>query len=224
MTPSFNAWKVGAPYYGPLLAAGVAMLVLFGATPYWYLAAAIFLAGICALLFFRDPPRAIAGGEEGIVSPADGTVVAIEDLDESDHYDGASKRVSIFLSIFNVHVNRAPAACTVREIRHRAGRYKNAMNPESSVVNESNALWIDTAHGPMTVRQISGAVARRIVCISKEGENLAKGQKFGMIKFGSRTELYLPPHAEICVRLKDKVRAGTSIIATMSEKNRSVQD
>ena len=224
MTPSFNAWKVGAPYYGPLLAAGVAALVLFGTTPYWYLAAPVFLAGVCALLFFRDPPRAIEGGEEEIVSPADGTVVAIEDLDESDHYDGASKRVSIFLSVFDVHVNRAPAACTVREVRYREGRYMNAMNPQSSVVNESNALWIDTAHGPMTVRQISGAVARRIVCISKEGEDLAKGQKFGMIKFGSRTELYLPPHAEICVKIKDKVRAGTSIIATLSEKGLPVQE
>lgn len=197
MNEPFNAWAQGAWYYGPLFGVGGALMLM----------------GLAVLLFFRDFPREITAAPNEVASPADGTVVAIEDLPESPHYDGPCRRVSIFMSVFSAHVNRAPFEGTVRDVRYAPGAYKNAMRPDSSKLNESNALWLDTPEGLMTIRQISGAVARRIVCPAAPGTTLAKGEKFGMIRFGSRVELYLPPHAEICVNLKQKVYAGTSIIA-----------
>lgn len=168
------------------------------------------------LLFFRDFPREITALPNELVSPADGTVVAIEDLAETPHYEGPCRRVSIFMSVFNAHVNRAPYEAVVREIRYAPGQYANAMRPDSSQINESNAIWLTTPKGPITVRQISGAVARRIVCPIRAGMSLAKGEKFGMIRFGSRVELYLPPGTEVCVTLKQKVFAGTTIMAKFS--------
>lgn len=197
MNEPFNAWAQGAWYYGPLFGVGGALMLM----------------GLAVLLFFRDFPREITAAPNEVASPADGTVVSIEDLPESPHYDGPCRRVSIFMSVFSAHVNRAPFEGTVRDVRYAPGAYKNAMRPDSSKINESNALWLDTPEGLMTIRQISGAVARRIVCLAAPGTTLAKGEKFGMIRFGSRVELYLPPHAEICVNLKQKVYAGTSIIA-----------
>lgn len=199
MNEPFNAWIQGAWYYGPLLGAGLALL----------------LAGLGILMFFRDFPRAITAAPNEVVSPADGTVVAIEDLEETEHYEGPARRVSIFMSIFNAHVNRSPFDGVVREVKYAPGRYRNAMNPESSRVNESKAVWLDTAKGPMTVRQISGAVARRIVCPLQKGAHLEKGEKFGMIRFGSRVELYLPPGTEVCVEVKDKVYAGATVLARL---------
>lgn len=197
MNEPFNAWMQGLWYYGPVIGAGLAITLL----------------GVGMMLFFRDFPREITAAPNELVSPADGTVVAIEDLDTSPHYDGPSRRISIFMSVFNAHVNRAPFECTVREVLYAPGSYKNAMRPDSSKINESNALWLDTPSGPVTVRQISGAVARHIVCAAEPGMRLEKGEKFGMIRFGSRVELYLPPGTEICVTLNEKVYAGASIVA-----------
>ncbi|HIJ74058.1 MAG TPA: phosphatidylserine decarboxylase family protein, partial [Candidatus Hydrogenedentes bacterium] len=150
------------------------------------------------------------------VAPADGVVVGIEDLDECPHYDGPCRRLSIFLSILDVHINRAPLEGIVRQIDYWPGKFHNAMKAESSECNESNAVWLDTAHGLVTVRQISGAIARSIVCVPSVGDRLGPGQKFGMIKLGSRTELCLPLDATICVKMKQKVRAGTSVVARFS--------
>lgn len=213
MNKDFNAWKVGLPYYLPPIVVGMSILPVLISAGYGYLGLPIPLAGLFALFFFRDPPRRISTEPGDIVSPADGTVVAIENLEDTPYYDGACTRVSIFLSVLSVHVNRAPESGTVRDVVYKEGAYMNAMNPESSNVNESNALRMETPHGPMTVRQISGAIARRIVCWPTGGESLKRGEKFGMIKFGSRTELYLSPDIEICVDLKSKVRAGASVIA-----------
>lgn len=187
----------GLWYYGPVIGAGLAITLL----------------GVGMMLFFRDFPREITAAPNELVSPADGTVVAIEELETSSHYDGPSRRISIFMSVFNAHVNRAPFECTVREVLYAPGSYKNAMRPDSSKINESNALWLDSPRGPLTVRQISGAVARHIVCAAEPGMRLEKGEKFGMIRFGSRVELYLPPGTEICVTLNEKVYAGASIVA-----------
>jgi len=187
----------GIWFYGPILGLGVLLL----------------LAGVSVMLFFRDFPRSITAAPNEVVSPADGTVVAIEELAETPHYAGACKRVSIFMSVFNAHVNRAPFEGTVRDVRYAPGRYINAMNNESSKINESNAMWLDTPKGPMTVRQISGAIARRIVCPVKPGTAIQKGEKYGMIRFGSRVELYLPSTVKIDAQLNDKVYAGTSILA-----------
>lgn len=210
MKKPFNGWKEGLPFYGPVLAAAV----LLGCFPVliWF-APLVAILGVCMALFFRDFPREIAAAENEVVSPADGTVVAIEDLDESPHYDGPTRRVSIFLSVFNAHLNRAPYPGTVTAVKYAPGAFKDARLPETSQVNESNAVWMDTDKGPMTVRQISGAVARRIVCPVSEGTVLAKGEKFGMIRFGSRTELYLPAGAEVTVALNQSVYAGTTVMA-----------
>ncbi len=197
MNESFNAWLEGVWYYGPVLCAGVVLVLLGGGM----------------MLFFRDFHREITAGPGEVVSPADGTVVAIEDLEDTPHYEGPCRRVSIFMSVFSAHVNRAPFAGTVEDVQYAPGRYVNAMKAESSKVNESNALWLGTAKGPITVRQISGAVARHIVCRAGIGQSLAKGEKFGMIRFGSRAELYLPPGTEVCATLNEKVHAGTSVLA-----------
>ncbi len=169
--------------------------------------------GLFVVYFFRDPVRRITTEPQEIVSPADGVVVEIAELAETPYYDGPCKRVSIFLSIFNVHVNRAPDDGTVARIEYRKGQYKNAMSAESSDVNEANAVWLETAHGPMTVRQISGLIARRIVCAAEVGGTLRKGERFGMIRFGSRTELYLSPDAEVVVSVKEKVQGGSTVVA-----------
>ncbi len=222
MKQTFSGWRCGLPFYGPTLLAGLALLVLFFNSALVWAGLAITLLGIGMTLFFRDFPREVRAEPNELVAPADGTIVAIEDLEESLHYEGPSRRISIFLSLFDVHVNRAPYSGQVRDIRYKEGLFKDARKPETTEVNESNAVWMDTDRGLITVRQISGAVARRIVCPVEVGATLAKGEKFGMIRFGSRTELYLPPGTEVRVKLKDKVRAGSSIIAAFAAE--SVQD
>lgn len=192
------------------------LLLIF--TRYGWLRAAgavILLLGVYALFFFRDPHRVIQAAENEIVSPADGTIVGIETLPESPFYDGPCKRISIFLSLFNVHVNRAPDNGTIVDITYKPGEFLNAADTASSTRNEANTVRLDTPHGPMTVRQIAGLIARRIVCPVKPGAKLSKGEKFGMIRFGSRTELYLPATAEPCVGMRQKVKAGETIVARM---------
>ena len=215
MRKTFNAWKVGAPYYVPLLVLGFCAMAYAGSLSFVYLYPSMLalLPGLFTLNFFRDPPREITSDPSEIVSPADGVVVEVAELEETPHYEGPCKRVSIFLNIFNVHINRAPDDGTITRIDYRKGAYKNAMSAKSSELNEANTIRLDTPHGPMTVRQIAGLIARRIVCIPEAGATLRKGEKFGMIKFGSRTELYLSPEAEILVSPKDKVQGGSTVIA-----------
>lgn len=178
-----------------------------------YLGMAALLPGLYVLYFFRDPVRRITSDPREIVSPADGLVVEVAQLEETPYYEGPCIRVSIFLNIFNVHVNRMPDDGTIARVEYREGKYKNAMSAESSDVNEANTLWLDTRHGPMTLRQIAGLIARRIVCVAEVGETLRKGERFGMIRFGSRTELYLSPDVEVVVAVKDKVHGGSTVVA-----------
>jgi phosphatidylserine decarboxylase len=209
----FSARKEGAPYYLSALLVGVGLLVMLEPLGYAFISLPFLALGAFALFFFRDPDRTIAARPDEVVCAADGTVVGLDHLPESPYYPGPTKRVSIFLSVFNVHVNRSPADGVVRRIEYQPGRFTNAMKNASSEHNESNAIWLETGHGPITVRQIAGAIARRIVCRTAEGDSLAKGDKIGMIKFGSRTEIYLPPNAEILVKRGEKVRAGATVVA-----------
>ena len=173
---------------------------------------------VWVLSFFRDPYRHCPLDKNLLLSPADGRITNIEMVEENNFVDGAALRIGIFLSIFDVHINRAPCNVKVERITYRNGRYKNAMNPQSSRVNESNELVLVRADEPkdkLIVRQISGAVARRIVCAASEGQELVGGEKFGMIKFGSRTELYVPApkglaraDVKCLVQIGDKVKAG----------------
>lgn len=166
-----------------------------------------------ALMFFRDPHREVPGDDAVLVAPADGKVTDIEVLDDADILAGPTLRIGVFLSIFNTHINRAPCKATVEKITYRKGKYVNAMNPLSSKVNESNTVVLVRASEPrdrLAVKQISGAIARRIVCAAQENQELARGERFGMIKFGSRTELYVPARAymQCMVAVGDNVKAG----------------
>lgn len=217
MSGEFNGWIEGLKFYGPVLLLGFVLLVFMRNTGYWWAPIFVIAIGVCVALFFRDFPRTIPAGEDVIVSPADGTVVDIVSLEDSPYYEGPCTRISIFLSVFNAHVNRAPYEGTVTKVEYKEGAYRDARDPESSKVNESNAVYFDTPRGAMTVRQISGAVARRIVCPVKSGEVFSKGEKFGMIRFGSRTELFVPQGTEVEVALQGKVYAGSSVIARFQE-------
>ena len=213
MNTPFSGWREGLPHYLPWFVVALVVTVVFRSSNYGWAAVPLWLLAFGILLFFRDFPRTAQAQPNEVISPADGTVVAIEHLQETPHYDGPALRISIFMSVFNVHVNRAPYDGEVRDVRYAPGAYKNAMKPESSKINESNALWLDTDRGLITVRQISGAVARRIVCRAQPGTRLQRGEKFGMIKFGSRVEVYLPPEAVPLVALKDKPRGGITVLA-----------
>ena len=168
---------------------------------------------IWAISFFRDPKRIPPDDKSLLLAPADGKITAIDIIEKDKFIDSPAIRISIFLSIFNTHINRAPAKVTVENIQYKKGKYKNALNPESAKVNESNTIWMTRTDEPkdkLIVRQISGAIARRIVCRAKNGQKLNTGEKFGMIKFGSRTDLYLPinDYAKCTVKVGDKVKAG----------------
>ena len=168
---------------------------------------------IWILAFFRDPYRPVPTDSNLLLAPADGRITDIETVEENDFIGGTSIRIGIFLTIFDAHINRAPCNARVEQITYKKGKRKNAMNPQSARVNESNDIGlirIDSPQDRLIVRQISGAIARRIVCEKKEGQNLNGGEKFGMIKFGSRTELYVPARGNVkcLVKVADKVKAG----------------
>jgi phosphatidylserine decarboxylase len=202
----------------------------------WSLWAVVLVEAILAvslvwtLSFFRDPHRAVPPDTNLLLAPADGRITDIEMVHEDGFIGGAALRIGIFLSIFDVHINRAPCNVRVERISYERGVYTNAMNPRSGRVNESNELALIRTEQPqdkLIVRQVSGAIARRIVCAAQEGENLSGGQKFGMIKFGSRTELYVPAKkdpgssewllgagadATCLVQVGQKVKAGVSAL------------
>lgn len=180
----------------------VAMIVVAlgtsGFLPIWMLIsieATLSAVLVWVLTFFRDPERRCPCDPNLLLAPADGRITDIEQVQEQDFIGGSALRIGIFLSIFNVHINRSPCDATVERITYRKGKYRNAMSPQSGRVNESNNLGLvrtDNPQDKLVVRQISGAIARRIVCAAAEGQELAGGERFGMIKFGSRTELYVP--------------------------------
>jgi len=172
---------------------------------------------IWLLAFFRDPERAVPQNTNILLAPADGKITDIEIVQVDSFIVGKALRIGIFMNIFNVHVNRSPCPVTVEKIIYRKGRFKNAMGPASGRVNESNDLFLlrlDEPRDKLLVRQISGAIARRIVCTAKQGQNLAGGEKFGMVKFGSRAELYLPVRENVkcLVKVGDNVKAGLTIL------------
>ena len=174
--------------------------------------------------FFRDPNRTIAQDATLLLSPADGTIAALETLDSYPGFDGPVLRVEIFLNIFNVHINRTPCAAKIGTVTYKPGKFLDARNAECSKVNEANEIEmfrIDEPKDRLLVRQISGAIARRIVCEAKTDQSFVTGEKFGMIKFGSCTELFVPvrDNLECTAAVGDKVKAGLTILARYSQKN-----
>jgi len=196
------------------------VLAAVGYWLWWPLAVVFGLLAAQVVWFFRDPPRTVPQGHGLLVSPADGTVTDISDVENAEFIGGPARRIGIFLSIFSVHINRAPCAGTVSYIGYHKGKFINALKPESSADNESNSVGLtlpEPAGARLLVRQISGAIARRIVCDCKQGDSLARGERFGMIKFGSRTELFIPRHLpfEVAVKIGQKVKAGATVIGTI---------
>jgi phosphatidylserine decarboxylase len=164
------------------------------------------------LWFFRDPPRRITSAPGAIVSPADGVVTEAEWVETTQ---GSKLRISIFLNVFDVHVNRAPIAGTVTLVEYREGGFLNAMAPESSLTNEQTLIQIAGDGCEVSLKQIAGLLARRIVCNLKEGDNVARGQRIGMIKFGSRCDVLMPAEATLKVRTGSRVKGGATVIAQL---------
>ena len=168
--------------------------------------------------FFRDPARVCPQDASLLLSPADGTIAAVETLDSYPGFEGPVLRIEIFLSVFNVHINRMPCAAKIGTVTYKPGKFLDARNPECSKVNEANEIEMFRTDEPtdrMLVRQISGAIARRIVCEAQTDQTLSAGQQFGMIKFGSCTELFVPVRDNLkceCA-IGDKVKAGLTILA-----------
>jgi phosphatidylserine decarboxylase len=194
-------------YFGlPPLALGAAAFLA-----HW-IVAAILLVCLAAFVFyfFRDPERVIPTDPAAVVSPADGRVVVITDED----YAGVpGKRISIFLAIWNVHVNRSPAAGTITKMNYRPGKFLAAMMARASTENEQNVISLSTASGEMVVKQIAGLIARRVVCWKKAGDIVQRGERIGLVRFGSRVDLWVPRGADILVALDDNVKGGSSVLA-----------
>lgn len=166
--------------------------------------------------FFRDPDRVVPDEPGLVVAPADGRVLSVEEVDEPTYMGGRALRITIFLNVFNVHVQRSPVSGVVRHYEYRPGEYLVAWEPKASELNEQASLGIETPEGPVLVRQIAGLVARRIVTRPREGDTVERGARYGLIRFGSRVDLFVPTSWEIAVEPGDKVRAGSSVIGRVS--------
>lgn len=196
----------------------LAGLAGIAAWQFWPAIVPLVVVWLWVLWFFRDPARRGMFEPGDLCSAADGRVTEITYLDDHDATGGPAVRIGVFLSLFNVHINRAPCTGRITSVAYKAGEFFDARHPESGRRNESNTLLIDPSQpmpGPVEVRQVAGMLARRIVCHATEGESLAIGARFGLIKFGSRTELVIPrlPDTEIKVSVGDKVHAGLTVVA-----------
>jgi phosphatidylserine decarboxylase len=201
--------KEGFPFIVPLLALTV-LLVFLGQT---WLSILFFLITVFVTWFFRNPERQSPEEARIIVSPADGKVIRIEDVIEKNFLNGPSKKVSIFMNVFNVHVNRIPYSGTVDVIHYHEGRFFSANLDKASSLNEKNSILISTEDGKkILTEQIAGLVARRIECWIEAGMNVTRGERFGLIRFGSRLDVFLPVDTQISVSIGDRVKAGESPI------------
>lgn len=208
--------REGYPFILSASIVGATMAVLFALwiwTPALIAAAVFVLFAAACAGFFRNPARAVPADESVLVSPADGKVLQVIEID--DEYVGPAYRVDIFLSIFDVHINRAPAAGTVDFIKYRSGRFISAFKDKASDQNERNDVGISGKWGRMRVAQIAGSVARRIVCHVREREPVSTGQVFGMIRFGSRTELTFPRTYSPCVKPGQHVKGGETVMGKL---------
>jgi len=193
----------------------IAVLALITILAYWLWPGLAILPGVLLLFvlyFFRNPERKIPDDALTLVSPADGVVMDVERVFEERLFKGESIRIRIFLSLFNVHVNRSPIDGKVIYRSYREGKMLPAFKSHASELNEKNFIGIENEHLRILVTQVTGFVARRIVCWVKDGDMLTKGERFGLIKFGSCTEIFLPPDVEVIVSAGDKVRGGETIV------------
>ncbi|KPK90208.1 hypothetical protein AMJ80_08730 [bacterium SM23_31] len=205
----------GYPYIAVSFGAGMLLSIIGMVTDSPSLLYTAGLCGIvtaCFVFFFRDPQRVTDADPDDILSPADGYIVAIEEEEEPDFFKTKVKRVSIFLSVFDVHINRIPVTGTVEFYRYLPGLFKAAFKPEASRKNEQTAIGITKRNRKVLFKQIAGILIRRIVCTVKEGQTVKQGERCGMIKFGSRVDVLMPLDTEIMVTKRRKVYGGITCI------------
>jgi phosphatidylserine decarboxylase len=201
-----------------LAAAAFALALRLRSWPLWLAAFVLTIVAIWVAYFFRDPERIGERGERVVVAPADGRVVLIKEVDEPTFIRGRAIRVSIFMNVFSVHVNRYPVSGVVRFVQHSAGKFLNAGSEQSSVENEMTSVGIEAGPHRILVRQIAGLIARRIITYSREGEHVEQGERMGLIRFGSRVDLFLPLGSTVKVKLGDATVAGHTVVAELPPK------
>ncbi|GBD96625.1 MAG TPA: phosphatidylserine decarboxylase family protein [Nitrospirae bacterium] len=185
----------------------------------WGAALALILT-LFMFYFFRDPERVITTDRNAFIAPADGKIILITEAKEDEILNGNRLKISTFMSPLNVHINRAPCDGIVKDVQHYPGKFYSAFKDDASILNEHITMLLDCDnHGPVVVKQIAGAVARRAVCRVKPGESLSQGERYGMIKFSSRVDIYLPLDTEIKVQLNDRVTAGETILGVKELKS-----
>jgi phosphatidylserine decarboxylase len=202
----------GYPFISLTAAATIAVFIFGGA---WAAALPVVLTLFVAF-FFRDPERRVPDGDNIFVSPADGRILQVQTVTEEKFLKSTAIEISIFMSPLNVHVNRAPCAGVVESVAYTPGAFISAFKPEASIRNENIAMLLKGSSGSILVRQVAGAVARRVVCRARQGDNLKKGERYGIIKFSSRLDVYLPENTEIKVKTGDSVKAGETIIGQLN--------
>jgi phosphatidylserine decarboxylase len=205
--------KEGWPYLALAVAVALVASVFIG----WW-AAPLWLAAIFVLQFFRDPPREIPQGEGLVLCPADGRVIVVGNA-RDPHRNADALKISVFMNVFNVHSNRSPADAAVQSVSYSAGLFVNASFDKASAENERNALVLRLDDGTeITCVQVAGLIARRILCYVKAGDRLARGQRYGFIRFGSRVDVYLPPGSRPRVAIGDTVKASSTVLAELPRK------
>jgi phosphatidylserine decarboxylase len=203
--------REGWPFIGVTLLLALLLTWQVG----WAWAALPWLAFIFCVQFFRDPARPIPGNAQSVLSPADGRIVSIEPV-RDPWLNRDALKVSVFMNVFNVHSNRSPVDGEVRQRWYHPGKFVNADLDKASTENERNALWLHTTSGhDVTCVQVAGLIARRILCYVDAGASLARGQRYGFIRFGSRVDLYLPLETRVKVAIGDKVRASATVLAEL---------
>lgn len=199
----------------PILVAGALALLSVAFLP-WYVYLPMIILAVFVTAFFRNPERRIPSDPGAVVSPADGRVVFVGEVTEDRYLKAPAKKISVFMSVFNVHVNRVPFSGTVEQVDYNPGKFLVASKDKASLDNEQNAVLLKAdRERRVLVIQIAGMVARRIVCYLKAGDRAEIGKRFGLIMFGSRLDLFLPPEAEVLVSVGDHVRGGSSIVGRM---------
>jgi len=186
--------------------------------PLWLLAFVVLVVALWVAYFFRDPERTGARGDQLIIAPADGKVVMVTEVDEPTFVHGRATRVSIFMNVFNVHVNRYPVSGTVKYVHRSPGKFLNAAAEESSLENEQTSVGLEASGQRILIRQIAGLIARRIHTYSREGERVEQGERMGIIRFGSRVDVFVPPSSSVRVKVGQITVAGTTVLAELPAK------
>ncbi|HEY8175138.1 MAG TPA: phosphatidylserine decarboxylase family protein [Gemmatimonadaceae bacterium] len=198
-----------------IAAGGYALALNRRSWPLWLVAFVLTVIALWVAYFFRDPERVGERGKQLVIAPADGKIVQIAEVDEPEFLQSKAQRISIFMNVFDVHVNRYPVSGTVRYVHYNKGKFINAAADKASLENEQSSVGIETESGRILVRQIAGLIARRIVTYSKVGEKVDQGDRLGIIRFGSRVDVFIPVNAKLRVKVGQATVAGVTVLAEL---------